>query len=240
MSVPAAGADQRIAVYGALDYASGQVLWRTAAHKDGVGFAAFLEQIGQTWPEEDLVLVLDNVSYHRSEAMRTWWTEQDGRGLPFWLPAYAPTSICSSACGTSSSRSSPAIAFGPIRRACVRQRSRGWTRPKLISMSPNAQRFAWSTSFVNPLSAGHGVHRTDSLSRADPGRGPPLRRLRRHRRRFIRDVFATANRTRCPGAAADPIAVRSMRATVSETVDYQIPLSRGAFLTAGSSGVSAG
>jgi transposase len=91
LRVPAAGTDQRIAVYGALDYASGQVLWRTAAHKDGVGFAAFLEQIAQTWPEQDLVLVLDNVSYHRSEAMRTWWAEQDGRCLPFWLPAYAPT-----------------------------------------------------------------------------------------------------------------------------------------------------
>ena len=90
MSVPAAGADQRIAVYGAVDYASGQVLWQTACHKDGAGFAAFLEQIGQTWPEEDLVLVLDNVSYHRSAAMRTWWAAQEGRMLPFWLPAYAP------------------------------------------------------------------------------------------------------------------------------------------------------
>ena len=51
MSVPAAGADQRIAVYGALDYASGQVLWQTACHKDGTGFAAFLAQIGQTCPD---------------------------------------------------------------------------------------------------------------------------------------------------------------------------------------------
>ena len=90
MRVPAAGADQRIAVYGALDYASGQVLWQTACHKDGTGFAAFLAQIGQTWPDEDLVLVLDNVSYHRSAAMRTWWAAQGGRMLPFWLPAYAP------------------------------------------------------------------------------------------------------------------------------------------------------
>ena len=71
MSVPAAGADQRIAVYGALDYASGQVLWQMARHKDGAGFAAFLAQIGQTWPDEVLVLVLDNVSYHRSAAMLT-------------------------------------------------------------------------------------------------------------------------------------------------------------------------
>ena len=55
----------------------------------GTGFAAFLAQIGQTWPDEDLVLVLDNVSYHRSAAMRTWWAAQGGRMLPFWLPAYA-------------------------------------------------------------------------------------------------------------------------------------------------------
>ena len=90
MSVPAAGEDQRIAVYGALDYASGQVIWQMASHKDGTGFAAFLEQIAQMWPEQTLVLVLDNASYHRSAPMRTWWAAQDGRMLPFWLPAYAP------------------------------------------------------------------------------------------------------------------------------------------------------
>jgi transposase len=90
LSVPAAGEDERIAVYGALDYASGQVLSQTAASKSSAGFAAFLEQVGQQWPEDDLVLVLDNASYHRSEAMRTWWAEQDGRVLPFWLPSYAP------------------------------------------------------------------------------------------------------------------------------------------------------
>ena len=90
MGVAAAGADQRIAVYGALDYASGRLVWQTASHKDGTGFAAFLEQIAQTWPQEDLVLVLDNVSYQRSAAMRPWWTAQKGRLLPFWLPAYTP------------------------------------------------------------------------------------------------------------------------------------------------------
>ena len=90
MSVPAAGEDRRIAVYGALDYASGRVVWHTAAKKDGAGFATFLEQLAQAWPEDDLVLVLDNVSYHRSLPMRTWWADQQGRVLPFWLPAYCP------------------------------------------------------------------------------------------------------------------------------------------------------
>ena len=90
MSVPAAGEDERLAVFGALDYASGQVLSQIAARKNGIGFAAFLARIAQTWPEQTLVLVLDNASYHRSAAMRAWWAEQDGRMLPFWLPTYAP------------------------------------------------------------------------------------------------------------------------------------------------------
>ena len=36
------------------------------------------------------MLVLDNVSYHRSPPMRSWWAAQEGRVLPFWLPAYCP------------------------------------------------------------------------------------------------------------------------------------------------------
>ena len=90
MTVPAAGEDHRIAVYGAVDYATGRVVWQMASKQDGAGFAAFLEQLAQAWPEEDLVLVLDNVSYHRSAPMRIWWAAQVGRMLPFWLPAYAP------------------------------------------------------------------------------------------------------------------------------------------------------
>jgi transposase len=88
--VPAAGADQRRAVFGALDYGSGQVLTDLAPQKDGARFAAFLAQVAQTWPADHLVLVMDNVSYHRSRAMRDWWATQDGRLTPFWLPAYTP------------------------------------------------------------------------------------------------------------------------------------------------------
>lgn len=39
--VPAAGKDQRRAVFGAVDYGSGQVVWQMAEHKSGGGFAAF-------------------------------------------------------------------------------------------------------------------------------------------------------------------------------------------------------
>jgi transposase len=89
--VPAAGADQRPAVFGAVDYASGQVVWQVAERKGGDGFATFLAHLAEAWPEEQLVLVLDNVSYHRSPVVRTWWAAQAGRITPLWLPVSTPT-----------------------------------------------------------------------------------------------------------------------------------------------------
>lgn len=91
MRIPAAGKNVRRAVFGALDYASGQVTWQITAHKNGDAFATFLKQIAERWPDEDLILVLDNVSYHRSPQVRAWWAQQQGRIIPFWLPVYTPT-----------------------------------------------------------------------------------------------------------------------------------------------------
>ncbi len=90
MTIPAAGKGQRRAVFGVLDYASGQLAWHLQKHKDGTAFAAFLEQIARTWLEDDLILVMDNVSYHRTQTMRAWWAAQDGRVMPFWLPVSSP------------------------------------------------------------------------------------------------------------------------------------------------------
>lgn len=88
--MPAAGTDQRRAVFGAVDYASGQVVWQLAAHKGGPGFAAFLARVATVWPDVQLVLVMANVRYHRAPAVRAWWAEQEGRITPFWLPVYTP------------------------------------------------------------------------------------------------------------------------------------------------------
>lgn len=77
-------------MFGAVDYASGQVVWQLAEHKGGQGFATFLARIAQAWPDDPVILVMDNVSYHRAPAVRAWWAEQAGRMTPFWLPVYTP------------------------------------------------------------------------------------------------------------------------------------------------------
>jgi hypothetical protein len=45
MRVPAAGADRKFAVFGALDYATGQVHWPLSLHKDSTAFVTFLDQL---------------------------------------------------------------------------------------------------------------------------------------------------------------------------------------------------
>jgi len=102
MSVPAAGSNQRRTVFGALDSASGPILWSMWSMwsmwsrpepKNGAAFAdllAHIAPIAQRWPEAAIVLVLDNVRDHRSPVVRTWWAQQPGRIIPFWRPGSPP------------------------------------------------------------------------------------------------------------------------------------------------------
>ena len=90
LRVPAAGEDARFTVYGALDYASGRLIWQTAPRKDGAAFVAFLDHLAAAFPTGPVLVVLDNVGYHKGHAARRWWVAHHARIRPLWLPAYAP------------------------------------------------------------------------------------------------------------------------------------------------------
>jgi transposase len=91
MRVPAAGEDHKFVVFGALDYASGQILSLRSEQKSETAFIAFLEYLAQALPAgEPAVLVLDNASYHKSAELRAWWQQHADQFQPFWLPAYTP------------------------------------------------------------------------------------------------------------------------------------------------------
>ena len=78
-------------VFGAVDYATGQVLWQTSARKGEAAFSAFLDYLATALPaNEPVVVVLDNVGYHKSHALREVWRRYAQRLEPFFLPAYAP------------------------------------------------------------------------------------------------------------------------------------------------------
>ena len=89
--IPAAGEDRKFAVFGAVDYASGEVIWQTHARKGEQAFMAFLDHLAATLPADvSVVIVLDNVGDHKSHALRAYWQRMADRFRPFWLPAYAP------------------------------------------------------------------------------------------------------------------------------------------------------
>jgi transposase len=88
--VPAAGADHKFVVFGALDYATGRLISRLHARKNSEAFIALLEQLRQAFPHDKLVVVLDNVGYHNSHRVRGWWHRWRTHICPFFLPAYTP------------------------------------------------------------------------------------------------------------------------------------------------------
>jgi transposase len=90
LRVPAAGEDAKFVVFGGLDYASGQVIWQTAPAKDGATFVTFLDHLAAALPTGHVLIVLDNVGYHKAHLARRWWVAHQDRIRPLWLPAYSP------------------------------------------------------------------------------------------------------------------------------------------------------
>jgi transposase len=88
--VPAAGEDRKFVVFGGLDYATGRLVWRIGPSKDSAAFIGFLEALAAAFPIGQIVVVLDNVGYHKSAETKRWWVDHRGRIRPLWLPAYAP------------------------------------------------------------------------------------------------------------------------------------------------------
>ncbi len=90
MKIPAAGEDRKFAVFGALDYATGQIVWQLSPRKDGAAFVAFLDHLAATLSDGPMVIVLDNVGYHKGRLAKSWWMTHHDRVRPLWLPTYAP------------------------------------------------------------------------------------------------------------------------------------------------------
>lgn len=88
--VPAAGANKRLCVYGALNYATGQTHYLVHPKKNSVQFNEFLRQLLNAKRKRLVVLVLDNASYHATRATLDLLAEHEDHVLVVWLPKYSP------------------------------------------------------------------------------------------------------------------------------------------------------
>jgi transposase len=88
--VPAAGNNQRLCLYGAFNYKTGQVHYMSHPKKNSRRFAQFLSQLLSSDSEHFMVLVLDNASYHRTRKILDILTEHEDHVFVVWLPKYSP------------------------------------------------------------------------------------------------------------------------------------------------------
>jgi len=90
--IPTPGQQQLHHLIGAYDWSNQSVTWTTTTRKDSEAFIGFLEHLLlDTYPDQTLVLVLDNASIHHSAATQAALTLFAHRVQLFWLPPYCST-----------------------------------------------------------------------------------------------------------------------------------------------------
>ena len=90
LTVPAAGTNTRVSVFGALDYTTGAVTSHLAQRADSESFMAFLEQLLAAYPAQHLTIVLDNAGYHKSTQVKAWFARHRATITVLTLPPYCP------------------------------------------------------------------------------------------------------------------------------------------------------
>lgn len=88
--VPAAGKNRKLALYGAIDYRTGQVHYLVEERKNARVFNEFLRQLLESKRERQVVLVLDNAAYHTTRATLDLLAEHEEHVRVLWLPKYSP------------------------------------------------------------------------------------------------------------------------------------------------------
>jgi transposase len=81
--------NQHWALFGALHLLSGAFLWQAFEKTVSGSFLAFLEYLLACYPVGDLIVTVDNASYHKSKTVVAWLKEHP-RVLLLYLPKYAP------------------------------------------------------------------------------------------------------------------------------------------------------
>ena len=82
--------NQRLCLYGALNYRSGQVHYMVHPKKNAQQFHEFLRQLLEANSERRVVLVVDNASYHRTKKVLALLDEHADHAFVIWLPRYSP------------------------------------------------------------------------------------------------------------------------------------------------------
>jgi len=84
------GKNEKKVVYGAVDYATGQITTMVSDTKSGFQFISFLSLLLRTYCGRRIRLVCDNARYHHTRAVQDWLDGHRQWIEVYWLPAYCP------------------------------------------------------------------------------------------------------------------------------------------------------
>ena len=90
VQIPAPGKNQKVPIYGALNYRTNKVSYKIGHGKNAVEFLGFLAQLAQEYCGRPCIVVLDNASYHTAVVVQKFLDELSGRFEVIWLPPYSP------------------------------------------------------------------------------------------------------------------------------------------------------
>jgi len=90
VEVPAPGKNQKIPIYGALNYRTNKVSYQIGYGKNAVEFLGFLAQLAHEYHNRHCVVVLDNASYHTACIVQKFLDELSSSFQVIWLPPYCP------------------------------------------------------------------------------------------------------------------------------------------------------
>lgn len=88
--VPSAGQNRKVAVFGGVNYCTGRMVWHLAEKKNQHQFLFFLGKLLSKYRGWKVVLVLDNVAYHKTKAVREFFERNRDRLEVIWQPPYSP------------------------------------------------------------------------------------------------------------------------------------------------------
>jgi hypothetical protein len=90
--IPTPGKSQRQHVIGAYNWCDNSVTWHGTQRKDSEAFIRFLERLlVERYPNDAVVLVMDNGSIHKSAAVQAALSLFEHRVQVVWLPPYCST-----------------------------------------------------------------------------------------------------------------------------------------------------
>ena len=89
-TIPAAGTNQKLCLYGSFNYRTGQVHYLIHPRKNAERFKQFLDQLLSWHKDRRVILVLDNATYHRTQEILDVLAEHEDHVRVVWLPKYSP------------------------------------------------------------------------------------------------------------------------------------------------------